>query len=376
MLNIQQLSFWERKSYFEEIDFLIIGAGIVGNSTAYHLKKRFKDAKIVIIERGYLPTGASTKNAGFACFGSPTELLDDLSQHSEQEVWNTVSDRYEGLIYLRELLGDSSIDFHQHGSWDLVRENQNETNMLIHEKLDYLNFNLEQITGKQGVFTSDQHSIEKFGFQQLLNLFHNKLEGQIDTGKMMLAYNKLITRKGILQINGIEVLSIYPENKSIRTSVGEICAKNIILTTNGFAKQFINEEVKPARAQVIVTSPIENLKFKGTFHYDSGYYYFRNIGSRILIGGGRNLDFEGEETTVFGNSSLIIDSIQDLLNHVIIPNSKWRIDYQWAGIMGVGNSKKPLIKKINNNFGIAVRLGGMGVAIGTNVGKKAAELFD
>ena len=78
MLRIQDLSFWEKSAYFEKIDFLIVGSGIVGMSTALFLRKKYAHAKIVIIERGYLPTGASSKNAGFTCFGSPTELYDDL----------------------------------------------------------------------------------------------------------------------------------------------------------------------------------------------------------------------------------------------------------------------------------------------------------
>ena len=97
MLQIDQLSYWEKKSYFEQIDFLVIGAGIVGLSTAIYLRERYKNAKIVIIERGYLPTGASTKNAGFACFGSPTELNDDLQTIPEDKVWETVELRFRGL---------------------------------------------------------------------------------------------------------------------------------------------------------------------------------------------------------------------------------------------------------------------------------------
>ena len=39
-LNIDSFSFWERKTYFENIDFLIVGAGIVGYTTALELKKK------------------------------------------------------------------------------------------------------------------------------------------------------------------------------------------------------------------------------------------------------------------------------------------------------------------------------------------------
>ncbi len=81
------LSFWELETYFKNVDFTIIGSGIVGLSTAYHLRKKNPEAKIVIIEKGMLPEGASTKNAGFACFGTLSEVLWYLESHSEEEVY-------------------------------------------------------------------------------------------------------------------------------------------------------------------------------------------------------------------------------------------------------------------------------------------------
>jgi gamma-glutamylputrescine oxidase len=41
----------------------------------------------------------------------------------------------------------------------------------------------------------------------------------------------------------------------------------------------------------------KNLKQKGNLHYDKGYFYFRNLGNKILLGGARNLDCKNEETT-------------------------------------------------------------------------------
>ena len=43
--------------------------------------------------------------------------------------------------------------------------------------------------------------------------------------------------------------------------------------------------------------------------------------------------------------------------------------------MGIGDVKKPIIKKISPGIYCAVRMGGMGVAIGSIVGKKAAEMI-
>jgi glycine/D-amino acid oxidase-like deaminating enzyme len=72
------LSYWEYKTWFSNIDFTIVGSGIVGLNCALSLSRRFPKAKILILEKGILPQGASTKNAGFACFGSISEVLSDL----------------------------------------------------------------------------------------------------------------------------------------------------------------------------------------------------------------------------------------------------------------------------------------------------------
>ena len=109
MLRIDNLSYWEKSTYLENIDFLIIGSGIVGLSTAIFLKKKNKNYKVLVIDRGYLPTGASTKNAGFTCFGSPTELFDDLQNMNELTVWDTFSNRYMGLNTLFELVQKDKI---------------------------------------------------------------------------------------------------------------------------------------------------------------------------------------------------------------------------------------------------------------------------
>jgi gamma-glutamylputrescine oxidase len=43
--------------------------------------------------------------------------------------------------------------------------------------------------------------------------------------------------------------------------------------------------------------------------------------------------------------------------------------------MGVGKTKSPIIKALSNRTFCAVRMGGMGVAIGTLVGEEAADLI-
>jgi glycine/D-amino acid oxidase-like deaminating enzyme len=376
MLQINHLSFWERQSFFEDIDFTVIGAGIVGYTTAIQLKKKYPSAKIIILERGYLPSGASSKNAGFACFGSPTEIYDDLTNSSENEVWDTIAMRFEGLQELKELVKDYDIDYQKNGSWDLIHSEFPKTE-ISHSFIEYLNEKCCKYFGVNSIYSEDKNVSQSFGFHNIITSYFNKEEGQLDTGKLITSLHQIATSKGILSLFGIEVIDFEDSqnNVLIHSSIGEFNSANLIICTNGFAGRFLGSEVKPARAQVLVTSEIPDLAIKGTFHLDRGYYYFRNIGNRILLGGARNLDFEGETTTELSITPKIQNTLNNLLKSTIIPQYKYTIDYSWAGIMGVGDTKTPIIRKQSDNIAFGVRMGGMGVAIGSLVGKELTKLF-
>ncbi len=367
------LSYWEYQSWLSNIDYTIVGSGIVGLNTALHLKDRFPKASILILERGFLPNGASTKNAGFACFGSLSEILDDLNSHSETEVVDLVQKRVDGLKLLRNNLGDKTMDYRSWGSYELFAPRDRELFEQCASKMNEINKLLEPVF-KKPVFSTRTNS---FGFKNIHEpLIFNQFEGQINTGKMMETLLQKVQNAGIRILNNITVEGFSEKNNSVevKTDQFQFSTNKLMITTNGFASTLGISEVKPARAQVLITKPIKNLQLKGTFHLDKGYYYFRNIDDRILLGGGRNLDLKTEETTIMAQTQLIQDKLEELLKSTILPNTEFEIDQRWSGIMGVGKQKNPILKQISENIYCGVRLGGMGVAIGSLVGKELAEL--
>ena len=233
----------------------------------------------------------------------------------------------------------------------------------------------------QSIFKDDVFSLRtnEFNFKSIQNQYiFNQFEGQIDTGKMMVSLTQLALKKGVKILNNIAVKEFSEDINAvkIKTNQFEFSTSKLLIATNGFASQLLDEEVKPARAQVLITKPIKNLHIKGTFHLDKGYYYFRNIDDRILFGGGRHLDFKGEETTEFNQTVLIQNKLEALLKMTILPETSFEIDHRWSGIMGVGNQKKAIVKQLSNNVFCGVRLGGMGIAIGSLVGKELADLIE
>ena len=367
------LSYWEHKSWFTNIDFAIIGSGIVGLSCALELRELHPEAKIVVFEKGMLPSGASTKNAGFACFGSMSEILQDLETHTPSEVVALISGRLKGLSTLRAKLTDQRIAYAQLGGYELFPETDSAVFDRCVKNLDAINELLFPI------FNANVFSVvdTPFGFEKVASkAIFNKFEGQLDTGKMMTALLEKATSKGVLILNNALVKDISQNGTSPVFTLGTLTveAKKICIATNGFARELLQEDVQPARAQVLITKPIKNLAIKGVFHLDCGYYYFRNIDDRILFGGARNLDFDAENTSKTGLTSKIQDKLEQLLKTTILPQIPFEIDTRWSGIMGVGSQKTPIIKQIHPSVYCGIRLGGMGVAIGSTIGIELAAL--
>ncbi|RZJ73799.1 FAD-dependent oxidoreductase [Flavobacterium sp.] len=369
-----ELSYWELKNWFSNVDFTIVGSGIVGLHAALRLREKFPSAKILVLEKGALPQGASTKNAGFACFGSLSEIIDDLATHSEEEVIQLVQKRWNGLQLLRKRLGDATLDFKPFGGYELFLQKDEFLYQDCLQKMPFVNDLLRPLF-KADVFSKEA---DRFGFGNIFeNVIFNPFEAQIDTGNMMQALLKEAISKDILILNRMTVVGFSDNGNNVTISLQDFGFKTgkLLFATNGFASQITQNAVKPARAQVLVTKPIANLDIKGTFHFDRGYYYFRNIGDRILFGGGRNLDFEGENTTQFGNTEIIQNKLEALLKDVILPNTPFEVEHRWSGIMGIGSSKRPIVEALSSNVFCGVRLGGMGVAIGSLVGQELADLL-
>jgi gamma-glutamylputrescine oxidase len=378
-MNQPPFSYWESSSFFQQIDIAIIGSGIVGLSAAIAFKQQKPNLRVAILERGMIPTGASTRNAGFACFGSVTELLDDLQTQPENEVFALVERRYRGLQVLRQRLGDTAIGYQHKGGFEVFTHTDPWTE--YQHAIPYLNQQVQHAIGVPQVYTEAHNQLAYTGFEGMKYLIWNHAEGQIHTGKMMTSLLQLAKQQGVEIWNGVQIKHLEQTTNStgvhlwLNDSVS-LQANKVLVCTNGFAASLLPQlHVTPARNQVIVTEPIANLPFSGCYHYDKGYIYFRDVDGRVLLGGGRNTSFDEETTDQFGTTQGIQNYLRHFLDTHILPHQKVAIAYCWSGIMGLGNQKKPIVQMISADIGVSVRMGGMGVAIGSLVGNEGAQMI-
>jgi len=379
MSTTSRIPFWEERQFFKPYDLLIVGGGLVGLSAALAGRQYLPHGRIALLERGPLPTGASTRNAGFGCFGSPTELLDDLENMSEDEVWNLVEMRWKGLRLLRQQIGDDGLGLEPLGGYEVFREKDSIALERVRDQLENLNKHFLEITGLPDAFRPANPAWvgRQMAVKQVVSL---RLECQLDPARMIRSLWQKIHEQDVEMFHGLSVSDFQ-----FRKGYWEIGtepnlpfrARKVLVATNGFTRRLLPElEVQPVRNQVLLTEPLpKGFDWEGCFHYDRGYVYFRNVGRRILLGGFRHLDREAESTDQFGTTQKIHQAQLNWLQDVLKVAPDTRITHQWSGILGVGPVKQPIIRELEPGLAVAVRLGGMGIALGSLLGREAVQIL-
>ncbi|MEO9869244.1 NAD(P)/FAD-dependent oxidoreductase [Ekhidna sp.] len=367
-------SLWEKQSFLSA-DVTIIGAGITGLSAAATFKELDPSLSVIVLEKGVLPTGASTKNAGFACFGSVSELLNDVETLGENGMISLVEKRWDGLQKTCQRLGRSVIDLQVKNGYELIFDRS--SNAL--QQIEYVNSLLSPLF-QGSVFRNANEKLEAFGFGTTTDLIENTFEGQLDTGKLISSLWNYCNQLGIKVHTGCHVTDIKEEETCVRVASDDVVFKSekVAICTNAFTKKLLKKEeldIVPGRGIVMSIIPKQPLKFEGTFHYHDGYYYFRDYYDKLLYGGGRNLALEEEQTDSFGINESVKKKLIEDLETIILPDQEYEIEMTWSGIMAFGSNKSPIVKKLSNRIAMGVRLGGMGVAIGSLVGEEVAELL-
>src|SRR5258706_4848045 len=372
------ISVWEKETFYAPQDIIIAGSGFVGLWSAFYLKKRSPKLKITIIDKGIIPTGASTRNAGFACFGSLTELLSDEQKMGTDQMLRLVEMRYKGLEKICNTFHKKDIDMDMCGGYELFTNDENYLVEDLDTQIEYMNDLLEKIVHNK-TYKPAGKKLKSFGFSGINHLIRNNLEGYLHSGKLITALLHQVQMQGVQVLNNIEIKKFEKINGRIEIETDQhinLSAKQLLICINGFAKKLLPDlDVEPARGQVLLTSAIDNLPWKGTFHYKQGFYYFRNLGKKVLLGGARNLAVQEEKTFSSSTTDIIQNELERFLKEVILPGKKFTIECRWGGTMGIGNEKMPIHKEISPGVFCCVRMSGMGVALAPLLGEKTAKMM-
>ncbi|MFN3875952.1 MAG: NAD(P)/FAD-dependent oxidoreductase, partial [Flavobacteriales bacterium] len=282
-------SVWERAAFHRAADLAIVGGGIVGLFAALFHQRRFPRHRVVVLERGAFPSGASARNAGFACFGSPSELLADMDREGADAALARVEERWRGLRELRAELSDAAIGFEPCGGYELYREGDG-LHARVADRFEALNDALRPILGP-GAFRWDGGAPERFGLRGVRHAAFTPLEGALDSGLLLRALMSKAAGAGAELRFGARVTALEEDAHGVALRLaggGSMRAERVLVATNGYTPALLPRlDVLPARGQVLLTAPVPGLRLHGTFHMEEGFYYFRHCQGGVLLGGGR-----------------------------------------------------------------------------------------
>lgn len=369
---------WHAMHYNKTWDALIIGSGITGLSAAINLKQMHPHLQVLVVDQHLWGASATTQNAGFLCLGSPGELLFDLRNFGEHAVLKNLSLRWRGAKRLLKTLGAKKTGYKQTGGFEVFTSAQSNHYDDVCQNLNQLNIIMKRVTDIQNFYSVvDTKKLPLPANHQFKTGFHIQFEGQLNPALLwenlkLKALNLNVAFQTGIRCSeitsGIEcfVITNNGPNPFIKT-------KKVLLATNSETDLLTGTKlITPGRGQIILTKPISGLPLKANIHAEEGYLYFRNIGERLLIGGGRHWDFEGENTSQIAPNEFILTKLKQYTETYIV-GKPITIDQQWSGIMGFTKDKKPVITEHQPGWVIAAGLNGMGMAMGAEIGRLAAE---
>jgi len=364
-------SFWEKQQYLGKYDVIIIGSGFTGLSAGITLLKSKPVLRVAIIESATIGTLASSRNAGFMCYGSPSELGIDLEKHTSASMLQMIRAKQKGMKLLLQFAGKRNIQFKKVTAYEILQKNTPAT-YTANAHFNKLNELFKEALGIPQYFT---HAIKRHFAADYQDAIAFAYEGQLNPAATVFQLTQLFRNLGGIHLNGITALGLEKSEGHflIPTCLGNLQALQIIVATNAFTSSLIpSSQIQPKRAQVLITKPIAKLPYLGNFHIDYGYVYFRNVGNRLLLGGARNKDFDSENSANPALNQLIQSELNVILTK-LLPGQKIEIEDRWAGIMGFDEHNSPQPKLLDSNLILVAGMNGMGTALGPALGYEAAN---
>ncbi len=274
-------------------DVVIIGAGIIGGSIAFHLLERAPRLRVVMLEKESEPgTGATSKATGGVRFQFSTEANVRLSQLS-----------YRYFTHDREILG-CSVDFLPHGYLFVTTHaatlEQCRRNVELQRGLGVAS---ELLTPSQ-----IQTHLAPLVTTDLVGGTFCADDGSADPYSLLAGFLAVARSRGLRVLTGRPVIGIVKAGDrviGVRTPIEEWSAPIVIDCAGPHADEIgamagVDIPSKPYRRQVMVTEPLPDLPpvFPLIVDLDTGFYVHRQGRSAVLMGGTDKDIKPGHDTTV------------------------------------------------------------------------------
>jgi gamma-glutamylputrescine oxidase len=334
------VSLWRRSGRLGTIDCecAIIGAGIMGISCATALERRGIDA--LIIDKGGIGAGASTRNAGFLMRGAADNYaagIRDWGRDLARFVWKLTEDnlamlRREGI---QALPGYRSVPSCLLALTSEEADELRESARLMRE--DGFDVSIAE-SGKDAAWRSGK----------VICGLMNPGDGACNSHEVLIHLAAKLRRPPMLHQEVASLTIESPDRIRITTQDAIIRARRAIIATNAYTPLLLprlGELILPKRGQILAFKTASPM-FDCSYYANHGGEYFRQPTPDTAIIGGWRRHFADTEV---GYDDRTTEGIQRGLESFITQFVPSPLDVvaRWSGVMGFTPDGLPLVGPID-----------------------------
>ncbi len=346
-------------------EVVIIGAGVIGCSTAYHLAKMGL-TDVAVVEMEQVGAGSSSKSASMLSlqFGSDA-LLARMAQYSyqrymgfEEELGNPIDFRKTGWISVAS--GPKATELRQHA--EMLNSLGTRTEVLSPDDIKRLYPEINTTDLEVGTWGAD--------------------DGPFDPHMVMWGYIQRAKEKGVKLYQGEKALGLKIENGrviGVETSDGLI-ATNIVVNAAG---PWAREVAGWARVEIPLTNKVRTIVMTGPLleipadrpfvEDETVEWYFRPETDGVLMGMG-NVPTTSPETQL---DNQMVNQIVDYAVHRVPVLEKASLLTAWSGVRPLTADGRPIFGAVPGMDGFLLNTGwgGVGIIQAPAAGQLMAELI-
>jgi sarcosine oxidase subunit beta len=258
-------------------EIIVIGGGVMGASTAYHLAARGQKNILLLEKEEFFGQGATGRCAGGVRYQFSTEINVRLSLES-----------LPMLERFREEIGQE-INFQKCGYLFALTKP---------EDVEYFRRNVE-LQRKLGVQTEwlsgdeTRQRVPLMRFEDALAGTFNPKDGLVDPNSVVMGYVGAAQRIGVKALNNVEVTGLKVEGwkvKGVETNKGFVAVTTVVNAAGPWAGVIgkmagVHIPITPLRRQMLTTTPLPELPPDFPFVIDFAQsLYFHREGDGLLTG--------------------------------------------------------------------------------------------
>ncbi|MGD8761168.1 MAG: FAD-binding oxidoreductase [Desulfobacteraceae bacterium] len=364
-------------------EIVIVGGGLTGLSSAYHLKKRFPDKRIVLLEAARCGYGASGRNGGILQDFDNTLIMDIYQKKGRKAAQHYFKVDRQGPILVRTLIKDHKIDcdLEECGLIELALD-QGDMKRLIKYHEDWKSL------GIASRIMNREELRQEIISDRYCGGLHKDRSAVLNPAKFALGLKSVLETLGVEIFECTKVVSIQPGTTiKIETEFGNITSEAIVLATNAYSHRigFFKNRIFPMATYIIATEPLREEQMssigwrgrKAMFDIRRECNYFRlTSDNRIVFGGGLSPYFY-KNAISSGNYRPSLNRLESDFFKIWPQLKGVRITHKWGGTLAMTLDFHPTIGVMGDKKNIFYGVGysGHGVSWSQLSGKIISQLY-